>query len=446
VDLFQYRARKDPAHQPLAERMRPRSLEEFVGQRHLVAPGRMLARALDEGDLPSLVLWGPPGTGKTTLARLLAARIGARFEQVSAVAAGIKEVREVVAAAERSIGEAGRRTVLFLDEIHRFNKAQQDALLPAVESGLVTLVGATTENPSFEVNAALLSRCRVVRLDPLADADVRALVDRALTDGERGLGAAPIDMDEGTRDLLARAAEGDARRALTTLEVAAHVAPLSGGRRRIDAAVVEEALQSKTLLYDRAGEEHYNIASAFIKSMRASDPDAAVYWMMRMLEAGEEPRFLLRRMVIFAGEDVGLADPRALQVAVAALQAFELIGMPEGIFPLTEAALYLATAPKSNSALTTSSAARDAVRAHGALPVPMHLRNAPTKLMKEMGYGEGYEYAHDAPEGFSHANNLPEKIAAERFYAPRDAGYEKQIAERVKWFAERRREKKDDGQ
>ena len=438
MDLFSHHARTDPSQRPLAERMRPRTLDEYVGQQHVVGPGRMVTRALAEGDLPSLILWGPPGTGKTTLARLFAGRIGARFEALSAVSAGIKEVREVVASAERARGEGGQRTVLFLDEIHRFNKAQQDALLPVVESGLLTLVGATTENPSFEVNAALLSRCRVVRLEPLSEVDLGQLIDRALGDRERGLGASPLDLDDATRALIARASEGDARRALTTLEVAARIAPLAGGRRRIDATVVEEAMQKRTLLYDRAGEEHYNVISAFIKSLRASDPDAAVYWMLRMLEAGEDPRFVLRRMVIFAGEDVGLADPRALQIAVSAADAFDYIGMPEGIFPLTEAALYLATAPKSNSALTTSAAARAAVAAHGALPVPLHLRNAPTRLMKDMGYGRGYEYPPDAEGGVAAASNLPEAIAGARFYEPRESGFEKQVAERVRWFIEQR--------
>ena len=429
--------------------MRPRRLDEYVGQRHLLGPGRLLTRAVETGELPSLILWGPPGSGKTTLARLLTTQMGARFEQLSAVSAGIKELREVTASAERARGEAGARTVLFLDEIHRFNKSQLDALLPSVESGVLVLVGATTENPSFEVNAALLSRCKVLRLEPLDPADLVALVRRALGDRERGLGGLFVAADDAVLELVASASEGDARRALTTLEVAAGVAELrspageSGGEagavRRIDVRVLEEAMQSRTLLYDRAGEEHFNVVSAFIKSMRATDPDAAIYWMMRMLEAGEDPLFVLRRMVIFAAEDVGVADPRALQVAVAAVEAFRFIGLPEGVIPMSEACVYLATAPKSNSAYMAGNAAKEAVRAHGALAVPMHLRNAPTRLMKEMGYGGGYEYPHDAADGLVVTANLPEKIAGERFYEPREAGYEKTIAERVRWFAERRR-------
>jgi putative ATPase len=436
VDLFD--RHRDGDGRPLAERMRPRTLDEFVGQAHLVGPGRILARTVESGELPSLILWGPPGTGKTTLARILAGRVGARFEALSAVSAGVKDLREVVAGAERA-RTRGERTVLFLDEIHRFNKAQQDALLPHVEAGTITLIGATTENPSFEVISALLSRCRVVRLEPLGEAELRALVDRSLDDRERGLGAQPIDCTPEARALLVRAADGDARRALNTLEVAAAVAPLEDGRRRVDVAAIGEALQRKTLLYDRAGEEHYNVVSAFIKSMRASDPDAAVYWMVRMLDAGEDPLFVARRMVIFAAEDVGLADPRALQVAMAATEAFRFIGMPEGILPLTEAALYLATAPKSNTALTTSGAVGEAVRESGALPVPMHLRNAPTGLMKKMGYGKGYEYPHDAEGGVVAAENLPETLAGRRFYQPRESGYEKTVAERLRWLEERKK-------
>ena len=415
--------------------MRPRDLAEFVGQAHLLGPGKLLSAT---GDLPSLILWGPPGTGKTTLARILAQRGNARFAPLSAVSAGLKDVREVIANAERERGEFGRRTVLFLDEIHRFNKAQQDALLPTVEAGTVTLIGATTENPSFEVNAALLSRCRVVRLEPLDERDLRCLIDRALADRERGLGAIPLEIPDPVRALLAASARGDGRRALTTLEVAVQLAPAgSDGKKHLDAEIVAEALQHKSLLYD--DDQHYDIVSAFIKSMRGSDPDAAVYWMARMLEAGEDPLFVLRRIVIFAAEDVGVADPRALQVAMAATEAFRFVGMPEGWLPMTEAVLYLATAPKSNSAVVTSTAARAAVRDHGALPVPLHLRNAPTRLMKEMGHGAGYLYPHDFEGAVVDQEFLPEKLAGERFYQPRDSGYEKTIAERLRWLAERRK-------
>jgi len=434
VDLFQYKGSKDKSGRPLAERMRPRDLDELVGQAHLVGPGKLLATI---GELPSLILWGPPGTGKTTLARILAARSGARFEQLSAVSAGLKDVREIVAAAERERGERARRTVLFLDEIHRFNKAQQDALLPSVEAGLLTLIGATTENPSFEVIAALLSRCRVVRLEPLDERELRTLIDRALADEERGLGKLAIEVPDESRDELARAARGDARRALNALEVAAQVAPLVDGKRRVDLATVEQALQAKTLLYDE--DEHYWIVSAFIKSMRGSDPDAAVYWMARMVEAGDDPLFVLRRMVIFAAEDVGVADPRALQVAVAATEAFQLVGMPEGWLPMTEAAIYLATAPKTNTVLTTVGAARAAVDEHGALPVPPHLRNAPTPLARQMGHGRGYLYPHDFEGAAVEQQYLPDALAGARFYHPRDSGYEKTIAERMRWLAEQKK-------
>jgi putative ATPase len=416
-DLFARAAAKDPQFLPLAERLRPRDLAEFVGQRHLVGPGRLLERLTGKG-LPSLILWGPPGTGKTTLARLLAQRAGAAFQPLSAVQAGVKDLREAVGQAESRRAHGGQRTVLFIDEIHRFNKAQQDALLPHVETGLVTLIGATTENPSFEVNAALLSRCRVVRREALEEEDLVALVERALADPVRGLGKERVELDGEALALLLKESGGDARRALGTLEVAAELArpDESGGPRRIDAALLGEALQKRTLLYDKAGEEHYNVVSAFIKSMRGSDPDAAVYWMARMIEAGEDPLFILRRMVIFAAEDIGLADPRALEVAVAATEAVRFIGLPEGVLPMTQAALYLACAPKSNSALTTYAAAKQAVEAHGALPVPMHLRNAPTGLMKKMGYGKGYQYPHDHPGHHVEATYLPDALAGARFY------------------------------
>jgi putative ATPase len=432
MDLFRHAARKSRSGQPLAERMRPRDLDEFVGQAHLVGPGRILERTTSERALPSLILWGPPGTGKTTLANILAARSRARFVGMSAVQAGVKDLRDAVAEAETRLAENNERTVLFLDEIHRFNKAQQDALLPHVEAGTITLIGATTENPSFEVNAALLSRCKVVRLEGLGEPELRLLVDRALADAERGLGKLPLDVDDEVRDLIAREAGGDARRALSTLEVAAEVAkPGADGRRRIDKAVVEEALQKKTLLYDKAGEEHYNVISAFIKSMRGSDPDAAVYWMTRMIEAGEDPIFIVRRMVIFASEDVGNADPQALAVAVAALEAVRLVGLPEGTLPMTQAATYLATAPKSNTVLTTYAAAHKAVSERGALPVPLHIRNAPTPLMKRMGYGAGYKYPHDFEGHYVAESYLPDALKGARFYSPSESGYEKELKARL---------------
>jgi len=407
--------------------MRPRTIEEFVGQRHLLGEGKLL-----EKGLPSLILWGPPGSGKTTLARILAERSGARFVALSAVQSGVAQIREVVAEAQGRLAEGGERTVLFLDEIHRFHKGQQDALLPHVEAGTITLIGATTENPSFEVNAALLSRCKVVALEPLAEADLRLLVDRALEDRERGF-KDPPEVPDDIRDRIAAEAGGDARKALTTLELAAQVSP------RVDAGVLEEALQKKTLLYDKAGEEHYNVVSAFIKSMRGSDPDAAVYWMARMIEAGEDPMFVLRRMVIFASEDVGNADPRALQVAIAALEALRFVGMPEGVLPMTQAVLYLATAPKTNTALTTYAAARGAVSGRGALPVPKHIRNAPTPLMKEHGYGAGYQYPHDFEGHHVAEEYLPDALRGSRFYEPSAEGYEKILGERLaRWRGERR--------
>ncbi|RMH42263.1 MAG: replication-associated recombination protein A [Deltaproteobacteria bacterium] len=386
MDLFRHGAAKQRRGQPLAERMRPTSLDEFVGQAHLLGPGKLLARALEGGVLPSLILWGPPGSGKTTLARILARHVRAELESLSAVQAGVKDIREVVARAASRRDERGRATVLFIDEIHRFSKAQQDALLPHVEDGTVVLIGATTENPSFEVNAPLLSRARVLRLEPLSDADIAVLVRRACARELRG-----VTIEDAALAALVRRAEGDARRALNALEVAAAIA--DGGE--VTVAAIEEALQAPTLRYDRRGEEHYNVVSAFIKSVRGSDPDAAVYWMARMLEAGEDPRFVARRLVILASEDIGNADPQALVVAEAAHRAFEFVGMPEGVLPLTQAALYLARAPKSNEVLTAYARARRWVRDYGALPVPMKLRNAPTALMKQMGYGRGYKYPHE---------------------------------------------------
>jgi putative ATPase len=435
MDLFQHNADKRRVNQPLAERMRPQSLAELVGQEHLLAPGKLLGSLAPGRPLPSLILWGPPGSGKTTLARLLGEAVRAHLVVLSAVTSGVKEVREVVAEAARARDQFGHRTILFIDEVHRFSRAQQDALLPHVEAGTVILIGATTENPSFGVVAALLSRCRVVRLEPLADDHLTALARRAVADAERGLGARGVAVDDDALAQIIGRADGDARRMYGILEIAADLA----GDGRVTVAHVEEASQSRTLLFDKGGDEHYGVVSAFIKSMRGSDPDAAVYWMTRMLEAGEDPRFVLRRMVIFAAEDVGNADPRALEVAVAALRAFELVGLPEGVLPMTQAVVYLATAPKSNTALTTYTAARKAVRDRGALPVPAHLRNASTALARQQGWGDGYRYPHDFEGHYVPGEYLPDDLAGSRFYEPTRSGYEAEIADRLAAWAERRR-------
>jgi putative ATPase len=428
VDLFARAADKDRRGQPLAERMRPTSLAEVVGQGHLLGPGRWLRRALDEKNLTSLILWGPPGTGKTTLGRLLAAEIKASFVPLSAVMSGVKEVREAVAEAAQRRDMRGERTLLFIDEIHRFNKAQQDALLPHVEAGTVILVGATTENPSFEVNAPLLSRAKVVVLKALSEDELRTIIDRALADPHRGLGLEPIDCSEVVRRQLAREARGDARRALSALESAAAIAaPDADGKKHIGEKTLEEALQRKTLVYDKAGDEHYMVVSAFIKSMRGSDPDAAVYWMARMLEAGEDPMFVLRRMVIFAAEDIGNADPNALRVAMAATDAVKFVGLPEGVLPMSQAAIYLATAPKSNTSLTTYAAAKADVEAFGALPVPMHLRNASSALGKSLGFGQGYQYPHNFEGHYVAENYLPEELRGRQYYEPSTSGRERDI-------------------
>ena len=441
-DMFAQAAERRAAGQaPLAARMRPQTLDEFVGQEHLVGEGRLLRKAIEADEVPSMVLWGPPGSGKTTLARIIAGLTKSHFEPISAVAAGVADLRRIVAEATDRLGMHSGRTILFIDEIHRFNKAQQDAVLPYVEDGTVTLIGATTENPSFEVISPLLSRSRVYALEPLTADQVETILRRALADEEHGLGATNVGIDDDTVAALANAVGGDARIALNALELAVNAArPDAKGVRNVSLADIEEALQHRAALYDKAGDWHYDIISAFIKSLRGSDPDAALYWLARMLEGGEDPLFVARRLVILASEDVGLADPHALQIAIAAQQAVHFIGMPEGFYPLAEATIYLATAPKSNSTGAAYLRALQDAKATQNEPVPLHLRNAPTNLMKEMGHGRDYKYDHAFPEHHSGQQHLPDKLSGRTYYVPTTQGYEQKIADWMQRLRERAKE------
>jgi putative ATPase len=419
---------EEPTGAPLAARMRPRSLDDYVGQEHIVGPDKLLRRLLNAGQLPSLILWGPPGVGKTTLARIIASQASATFVAISAVSAGVADLRKVVAEARARKPE---QTVLFIDEIHRFNKAQQDAVLPVVEDGTVTLIGATTENPSFEVIGPLLSRSRVFALRALDDADLERLIRRALDDSERGLGDLHVEMDDDAIEALAASVGGDARIALNALEAAVMSVAPEKDVRHVTRADVEEALQHRTYLYDRQGDAHYDTISAFIKSLRGSDPDASLYWLARMIQAGEDPLFIVRRMVILASEDVGLADPNAMVVASACQQAVHFIGMPEGFYPMAETALYLALAPKSNSVGTSYGRALADVEATRNDTVPMPLRNAVTGLMRGMGYGAGYKYAHNYEGGVAPDQTyLPDRLKGHRYYEPLQQGKEPELAKR----------------
>src|SRR5689334_8618945 len=440
MDLFEQSAAPGPTPPgPLADRMRPRTLDEVVGQEHLLGPGRVLRAAIERGELHSMILWGPPGAGKTTLASLMAHIAGARFVAFSAVLSGVKEIRQVVGEAETERARRRRPTILFVDEIHRFNRAQQDAFLPHVEKGTIVLIGATTENPSFEVNSALLSRCRVYVLRPLGEEQLVAIMKAALADRERGLGGTGITATDTGLRAIARLANGDARGALNVLELAAQLA----ADDTVTAATIREASQRRTLLYDKRGEEHYNLISALHKSLRDSDPDASLYWMTRMLDSGEDPLYVARRLVRFASEDVGNADPQALTLTLAAKDAYDFLGSPEGELALAQATLYLALAPKSNAAYVAYNEARADVEAAPAEPVPLHIRNAPTELMKDVGYGRDYQYAHDAPDARVDQEHLPETLRGRRYYRPASRGLEVELGRRLedwrRWRAEHRR-------
>lgn len=449
MDLFEFSAQKDAEDsKPLAEQMRPRSLEEFVGQEQTVGSGTLIRHAVQEDRIFSMILWGPPGCGKTTLARIFARQTQRYFVHFSAVLSGVKEIRATIEDAKKQQMLFRKKTILFVDEIHRFNKAQQDAFLHHVESGLITLIGATTENPSFEVIPPLMSRCRVITLKALSPEDISVILNHALKDKKRGLGHLNPVVDEEALSFIVRISDGDARTALNSLEAAAFLAASCGDAASKKAIVhitlqhIERAMEKKALLYDKTGENHYNLISAFHKSLRGSNPDGSIYWLTRMLSAGEDPLYIARRMVRFASEDIGNADPHALGIAMDAMEAFRFLGHPEGELALVQAAVYLSTAPKSNRIYTAHGRAKEAVNSFGSLSVPLHLRNAPTALMKGLGYGKGYRYAHDYKNAYVHQKYLPKELESRRFYVPTDRGHEKCIKQRLeKWQALKKEEK-----
>ncbi len=452
MDLFEKQKEKRVADEsvtarreetPLADRMRPRNFEEFVGQKHILSPGSVLRKAIETGELQSLIFWGPPGTGKTTLAFIIANYTGADFCAFSAVTSGIKEIKEIIAHATRQKKLYNKKTILFIDEIHRFNKAQQDAFLPHVEKGNVILIGATTENPSFEVISALLSRTIVYTLNPLTEEELKEILNRTLQDKEKGLGNLKINLEEKAKDFIVQMANGDARIVLSTLEFAVMTtSPDEKGIRNISLQIAQEAMQKKALVYDKAGEEHYNIISALHKSLRGSDPDAALYWLGRMLAGGEDPLYIARRLIRFATEDIGNADPQALQVAIAAKEAYHFLGTPEGELTLAQAVVYLATAPKSNAIYKAFGKVQKDIQETQALPVPLHIRNPVTGLMKELGYGKDYRYPHDFPDHFVDEEYLPDNLKGRRYYLPTDFGFEKEIKKRMEWWRKKKEELK----
>jgi len=440
MDMFEHKLEKQMKEEaPLAARMRPATFNEFVGQEHLIGEERVLRKVIETGQLPSIVLWGPPGSGKTTLAYIIANATDSHFSPISAVSAGVADLRRIIEEARERRKLYQQKTILFIDEIHRFNKAQQDAVLPFVENGTVTLIGATTENPSFEVVSPLLSRCQVFTLNPLNEGEIRIIILRALRDKLRGLGTMNVELDNDAMLHLITMSNNDARIALNAMEMATLATPPDAeGKRHISLPTIEDAVQHRALRYDKAGEQHYDIISALHKSLRGSDPDASLYWLARMLEAGEDPLYIARRLVRFASEDVGMADPQALVVAMAAQQAVHFIGMPEGNLALAEAAVYLATAPKSNSLYQAYSRVQKEIKHGSNESVPLHLRNPVTPLMKDIGYGKGYKYAHDYPEHFVEQQNLPDSLQGKRYYTPSDQGYEKQVIARLKtWWQDR---------